>query len=78
MRSFRSWLEEHRPNQVPDATTLALVIAQSGAAGVSREGLGRALVVSDEVLDDLLRALVASGQVAMVKVGGKLAYRAAG
>jgi hypothetical protein len=32
--SFRLWLEDHRPNQIPDATTLALVIARSGAAGV--------------------------------------------
>ena len=31
-----------------------------------------------EILDDLLRALTATGQVVMLKVGGRTVYRAAG
>ena len=77
MLSFRSWLD-YRLEEVPDAASLALVIARSGAAGLSREGLGRAVRISDETLELLLRGLMASGQVVMVKVGGKIGYRAAG
>jgi hypothetical protein len=76
--SFRSWLEDHRLQQVPDAGAIALLIARSGAAGVSREGLARAIGVPSEALEPLLRAMVVSGQVVMVKVGGELRYRAAG
>ena len=43
--SFPEWLQ-HRLEQVPDAMTLALVIARSGVAGVSREEIGRAMGVS--------------------------------
>ena len=39
--SFRSWLEEHRPPQVPDATTLARIVARSGAAGGVPGGAGK-------------------------------------
>jgi hypothetical protein len=45
---------------------------------VSREGLAKAVGISDETLENLLRGLMASGQVTMLKVGGKLVYRAAG
>jgi hypothetical protein len=76
--SFRLWLEEHHLQQVPDAGMLALLIARSGAAGVSRDDLRRLAGIPPDTLDDLLRAMVASGQVAMVKVGGKIGYRAAG
>jgi hypothetical protein len=78
MPSFRLWLEDHRPQQVPDAVALALAIARSGAAGVSREQIGKALGVPSETLEPLLRAMVMAGQVVMVKVGGKIVYRAAG
>jgi hypothetical protein len=74
--SFHDWLRS--ADEVPDATTLALLIAWSGAAGVSREGLARALGVPSEALADLLRALTATGQAEMLKVNGELRYRAAG
>jgi hypothetical protein len=73
--SFHDWLE-HRPEEVPDATTLALVIARS-AAGVSREELEKVARISPDALDELLRALVSAGQVVVVKVGGKRVFRAA-
>ena len=75
--TFRLWLD-HRLQQVPDATTLALIIARSGAAGVSREELSRALGVPGETVENLLRGLVVAGQVVMFSVGGKIVYRMAG
>ena len=74
--SFHEWLE-HRPVEVPDATTLALMIAKSGAAGVSRDGLERVVRISPDTLDELLRALVSAGQVVVVKVNGQRVFRAA-
>jgi hypothetical protein len=78
MPAFRSWLEDHRLQQVPDAASLALAIVRSGAAGMSRHDLRRLAGIPSDTLDDLLRAMMASGQVVMVKVGGQLVYRAAG
>ena len=69
--SFHEWLR-NRPEEVPDAMQLALVIARSGAAGMSREGLARALRVPGEILEDLLRGLIASGQVVVLKRDGQL------
>jgi len=72
--SFYEWLE-HRVEEVPDATTLALAIARSG--GVSRDHLRRIARISPETLDELLRALVSVGQVRMLKVNGQMVFRAA-
>jgi hypothetical protein len=58
---FHHWLE-HRLQEVPDATALALMIARSGAAGVSRDDLARVLQVSPETMATLLDALVASAK----------------
>jgi len=77
MKSFFQWLE-HRLATIPDATSLGLVIARAGARGVAREELARRIGVSPDVLETLLRGLVTAGQVAMVKVGGELKWRAAG
>ena len=71
--SFHAWLE-HRPEEVPDAGELALTIAQSGTAGVSRDDLARVLQVSPETLEPMLRALVMSRQVVVVKVNGQMRY----
>ena len=76
--SFRLLLEEHQLQQVPDAGSLALLIARSGAAGVSRDDLRRLAGIHPDTLDDLLRGLVASGQVVVLKRNGQLVYRAAG
>jgi hypothetical protein len=75
--SFRAWLE-HRPQEVPDVASLALLIARSGAAGAAREDLRRAVRLSNKTLEDVLRGLVTSGQVQVVSVNGQLRYRAAG
>ena len=72
--SFHEWLE-HRVQEVPDATTLALMIARSG--GVSRDDLRRVARISPETLDELLRALVSAGQVKILKVNGQIVFRAA-
>lgn len=72
--SFCTWLE-NRLQQVPDAASLALLIARS--AGLSRDDLARALRVPPETLEVPLRAMVTGGQVVMVKVNGWLVYRAA-
>jgi hypothetical protein len=77
MPPFHEWLE-HRLEEVRDATTLTLVIARSGAAGVSRDDLRAVLQVSPETVEDLLRAVLASGQVAAMQVNGQRRYRSAG
>jgi len=77
MQSFQSWLE-HQLREIPDATTLALVIARAGTAGVSRDDLCRIAGVHPDTLKCLLDALMAAGQVAAVNVGGELRYRAVG
>ena len=73
--SFHEWLR-NRPDEAPDAGRLALLIAQSGAAGISHDGLRKFVRLQPETLDDLLKALVATGQVAVFKVNGELRYRA--
>ena len=77
MPSFRLWLETRLP-EIPDAMSVALRIAQGGKAGVSAEELRRAAGCSPEALRDLLAALVTTGQVEVVEVGGQLRWRAAG
>jgi hypothetical protein len=47
------------------------------AAGMSRDDIAVALQVPPDTLEDLLQALLASGQVRTLNVNGKLVYRAA-
>jgi hypothetical protein len=74
--SFREWLG-NRDGDVPASDRLATLVAQS-PAGVSRDCLARTLRLPPRILDDLLRALVTTRQVTMLKVGGRTVYRAAG
>jgi hypothetical protein len=74
--SFHEWLG-NRVEEVPDATTLGLVIARS-RAGISREALEKVVRISPEVLDGLLRALVSAGQVVVLKMNGQMVFRAVG
>jgi hypothetical protein len=74
--SFRDWLA-NRDGDVPAAERLATLVARS-PAGVSKDRLARALGLPPRTLDDLLRALAATGQVVMLKVGGRTVYRAGG
>jgi hypothetical protein len=73
--SFHAWLE-NRPPEVPDIGNLALVIARSGTAGVSRDALLRSIKTSPETLETLLRALVTARQVTVVQAGGEMRHRA--
>ncbi len=73
--SFHAWLERRR-EEIPDAGTLAIVIARAGSAGVSHDALLKLIQTSPETLESMLRALMAARQVVMVKVGGELVYKA--
>jgi hypothetical protein len=77
MPPFRAWLE-HRFQEPSQAERLAIQIARAGAAGVSSEDLGKALGLPPESFRDILRALVTAGQVVVIRVNGRLVYRAAG
>ena len=69
--------EDFPLEQVVVADRLGIVIARSGAAGVSLDGLRSSLRLPPETLRDLLRALVTAGQVTVLKVNGEMVYRAA-
>jgi hypothetical protein len=73
--SFTKWLED-RLEEVPDIGSLALLIAQSGAAGVFLDQLRKVMRTSPETLESMLRALVTVRQVVVLKVGGEWRYRA--
>ena len=76
MPTFREWLKS--PEEAADAEKLATLIAGAGPAGVTLDGLRRVVRLSPETLEDLLRALTATGQVVMIRANGRLVYRAAG
>jgi hypothetical protein len=76
MQSFHEWLRN--ADEAPAADRLATFITQSGAVGISLDRLRRLLPVAPETLQDVLKALVATGQVTVVKVNGEMRYRAAG
>ncbi len=77
MQPFRSWLG-HRVQEVPDAMSVALARSGTAGGGVSRDRLLKVTRISPDVLDSLLWALVVSGQVVMVKAGGRMVYGANG
>lgn len=75
--SFRDWLDR-RSQEAPAAADLALRITQAGAAGISLDRLRRLCGLLPETLQDVLKALVATGQVVVLKVNGEMRYRVAG
>jgi len=75
--SFSEWLE-HRPDEAPAAEKLATLIASAGAAGISLDRLRILVRLSPETLQDILKSLVATGQVVVMKIGGEMRYRVAG
>jgi hypothetical protein len=75
--SFHDWLG-NRAQEAPAADNLATLIASAGAAGVSVDRLRRVVGLPPEVLADVLKSLVATGQVEMLRVTGELRYRAVG
>ena len=76
MQSFRQWLE-HVADDPSAADDLATLIAQAGAVGVSLECLRKVVRLSPETLDEVLKGLLASKQVVLLKVDGARVYRAA-
>jgi hypothetical protein len=74
--SFREWLR-NRAQEPLAAGILPMLVARS-AAGMSRDDLAKALRLPPETLDDLLRAVAATGQVTMLKAGGRTVYKATG
>ena len=76
MQPFRELLG-NRDRDAVAAEKLATLVARCGA-GISRDDLARTLRLPPRILDELLRALTATGQVVMLKVGGRTVYRAAG
>ena len=77
MHSFPAWLAR-RQEEAPAADQLATVIAQAGAAGISLSRLRRLCGLPSETMQDVLKALTATGQVRMFRVNGELVYRAVG
>jgi hypothetical protein len=73
--SFSEWLEA-RPPEVPDIGSAALLITQAGSSGVSLDQLRKVIGSSPETLESMLRALVVSRQVVVLKVNGEMVYRA--
>ena len=76
MQSFWQWLE-HVGDDPSAADNLATLIAQAGAVGVSVDRLRKVVRLSPESLDEVLKGLLASKQVVLLKVNGARVYRAA-
>jgi lambda repressor-like predicted transcriptional regulator len=74
MQSFHDWLG-NRSDEAPAADRLATIIA-SAPGGISLDRLRRVVGLSPETLQDVLKALVATGQVTVLKVNGQMTYRA--
>ena len=75
MQPFHEWLRDCA-QEAPAAESLATLIAQSGTVGISLDHLRRLVRISPDSLDELLKALVASGQVTILMVNGERMYRA--
>jgi len=76
MQTFWQWLE-HVADDLSAAETLPTLIAQAGAVGVSLDRLRKVVRLSPESLQDVLKGLLASKQVVLLKVNGARVYRAA-
>ncbi len=78
--SFYEWMGIRercaKDEEASGAMKLALLIAQSGAAGISRDGLRKLVCLSSDTLEDLLSGLVAEGQVVVLLRNGQRVYRA--
>jgi hypothetical protein len=75
MQSFLQWLE-HVADDPSAADDVATLIAQAGAVGVSLPCLRKVVRLSPQSLDDVLKGLLASKHVVLLKVNGARVYRA--
>jgi hypothetical protein len=76
MRSFWRWLEHVADD--PSATAdVATLIAQAGAVGISVRCLRKVVRLSPGSLDEVLKGLLASRQVVLLKINGARVYRTA-
>ena len=74
--SFRDWLGD-RAQEAPAAENLATLIASAGTVGISLDRLRRLCGLPPETLQDVLRGLVMTGQVVMLRINGQMVYRVA-
>jgi hypothetical protein len=75
MQSFYDWLAT-RAQEPPQADRLAAIIAGAAGGGISFDRLRALVHLPPQTSADILRALTATGQVEVVKVGGRIVYRA--
>ena len=75
MQTFWQWLE-NAADDPSAADNVATLIAQAGAVGVSLDRLKKVVRLSPESLDEVLKGLLASKQVVLLKVNGVRVYRA--
>ena len=75
MQSFHEWLGKQ--DDPTAAENLATLIAQAGAVGISLDRLRKVVRLSPESLDEILKGLLASKQVVLLKVDGSRVYRTA-
>ena len=84
--TFAHWLAlREQQTQVPETTRLLqlivqagttgiCLIVQAGTTGICRRDLAKAITLDRDVLDDLLAAMVAAGQIGVAEVGGETVY----
>jgi hypothetical protein len=68
---------EHVADDPSAAENVATMIAQAGAVGVSVKCLRKVVRLSPGSLDEVLKGLLASRQVVLLKVNGARVYRVA-
>jgi hypothetical protein len=73
MKTYWEWI--HRDAPIPQADRVMVLIRQAGPQGISRGGIGGQIDLDKETLDDLLAALVNSGQAVLTRERGLDVYR---
>ena len=79
--TFSAWVrqrDDQRRGHVPYADRIVPLIAQAGAAGMSRTQLGHAVRLDPVALNHLLDGLVQAGMLAMAWDGWSLIFRTPG
>jgi DNA-binding transcriptional ArsR family regulator len=75
MQTFMQWLESRETESpIPETTRLTRLLAAAGEGGVTLRDLRRAIKLDRDLLDQLLSAMVATGQVTVGEVDGEPVY----